>query len=639
MRELVRDFMDGHLSRRSFFQRLVAAGLTTAAASSVVRAAESGEGDEPQDAVGSSFYNQEGTGGDLLLEQVKAAGTRYIFSNPGSVEAGFFDALTDREDMQLIVGLHEGIVVPMADGYHRVTGEPAFVNVHTVAGTAQMAGQLYNAHRFGSSLVVTAGLLDQTLYSDDIGLGPPAGFSQVEAARPFTKISWEVREAASAAVAIRRAYKLASTVPGGPVYVAYSREAFENRASGRIWPGKNFMIKARPRPAADKVEALAKMLVEAKRPIVVFGDEIWRSGAQAEAVELSEQLGLATCTMWDAYSNFPTKHPQYVGGFSPHEPYPNGSADLVIQFGTRDHGKHYHAIPDKPLMGPGGRFVAVGMDTNMLGRTQAMDLAVVADVRETARDLMDAVKATVTEERLAKIREERLALVTPVVADRQAKRIEGARSHFDDSPIHPDRVGWELEQAADNNAIIVEENYTGTHDFLRFGYRPDEKLRLTKGGSLGWGVGVAIGAKMGAPDRQVILSVGDGALMYSAAGFWTMARYEVPVLTIVSNNHNYQTVREAFHRYGKKMAASGRYHGMYLGDPDIDFVGLAASQGVRGRRITEASEIADGLREGIQEVKNGRPYLLDIVVARKAGGAESTWHHKHSVRALRTTDV
>jgi benzoylformate decarboxylase len=639
MRELVRDFMDGHLTRRSFFQRLVAAGFTTAAASSMVRAAELGEGDEPQDAAGSSFYNQEGTGGDILLEQVRAAGTRYVFSNPGSLEAGFFDALTDREDVQLIVGLHEGLVVPMADGYHKVTGEPAFVNVHTAAGTAQMAGQLYNAHRLGSAMVVTAGLPDNTIYSDDVGLGPAAGFTQIETVRQFTKISWEVREAASAALAIRRAYKVASTAPGGPVYVAFSRAAFQDKAAARIWHGKNFMIKARPRPAADKVEALAKMLIEAERPLVIYGDEIWRSGAQAEAIELSELLGLATSTMWDAYSNFPTKHPQYVGSYRPHEPYPNGSADLTIQFGTRDHGRDFRTIPDKPLLAPGARYVAVGMDTNMLGRTQPMDLAVVADVRETARALIDAVKSTVTKERLAKIREQRLALVSPVVAERERKRLQTAKSRFDDNPIHPDRLGWELEQAVDKNAIIVEENYTGNHNFLTFGYRPDEKLRLTKGGSLGQGVGVAIGAKMGAPDRQVILSLGDGALMYSAAGFWTMARYEVPVLTVVSNNHNYQTVRRAYHRYGGRMAATGHYHGMYLGDPEIDFVGLAKSQGVSGRRITSASEIADGLREGIQEVKNGRPYLLDVVVARMDGGAESTWHHKHSIRALRSTDI
>ena len=89
MRELLRDYMDGQLSRRSFFERLVAVGFTATAASSVIRAAESGEIEESADGVGSSYYTQSGTGADMLCEQVKAAGTQYIFTNPGSVEAGF----------------------------------------------------------------------------------------------------------------------------------------------------------------------------------------------------------------------------------------------------------------------------------------------------------------------------------------------------------------------------------------------------------------------------------------------------------------------------------------------------------------------------------------------------------------------
>ena len=533
------------------------------------------------------------------------------------------------------MGLHEGIVIPMADGYNKVTGTPAFVNVHTVAGTAQSAGQLYNAHRYGAAMVVTAGLQDTTVYSDDVGLGPAPGFSQIETARQFTKISWEVRNAASTAVAIRRAYKVASTAPGGPVYVAFSRAAFEGSASGPIWPGENFLIDARPRPATDKVEALARMLIEASRPIILFGDEIWRSGAQAEAVELAELLGLPASTGWNAYSNFPTLHPQYVGRFSAGVEYPRGSADLVIQFGTRDPGGS--GIPDGPLLDADARFVAVGIDTNMLGRTQPMDLSIVADVGETARDLMDAVRSMVTKARLERIRDERLSQVLPAVEERKANHLTSARANFNRSPIHPDQVDWEIEQAADPNAIIVEENFTGRLDFLNFGYRPDQKLRLTKGGSLGWGVGAAIGAKVGAPDRQVILTIGDGALMYSAAGFWTMARYEVPLLTVVCNNHNYQTVRHAFHRLGGRMSDTANYHGMYLGDPEIDFVGLAASQGVRGSRVMAASEVGDALREGIRETKNGRPYLLEIVISRMGGGAESEWHHKLSVADLQAT--
>src|SRR5262245_40794070 len=169
MRELLREYLDGRLTRRGFLQRLVATGFTAAAARTIVDAADV-DAAPADDAV--RFPVMTGTGGDLLAEQVKAAGTRYVFTNPGSFEVGFFDALTDRPELQVIVGLHEGIVIPMADGYHKVTQRPAFVNVHAVAGTAQMAGQLYNSHRDGSAMVITAALIDTGIYSDDVRLAP-----------------------------------------------------------------------------------------------------------------------------------------------------------------------------------------------------------------------------------------------------------------------------------------------------------------------------------------------------------------------------------------------------------------------------------------------------------------------------------
>src|ERR1700722_17664003 len=105
-----------------------------------------------------------------MADQIKDAGIRFIFCNPGSHEAGFYDALVDRPELILIEGLHEGVVVSMADGYSRVSRQPAFVNVHAVAGTAQMSGQLYNAFFDGTPLVVTAGMVNTTAFSDDVPL-------------------------------------------------------------------------------------------------------------------------------------------------------------------------------------------------------------------------------------------------------------------------------------------------------------------------------------------------------------------------------------------------------------------------------------------------------------------------------------
>src|SRR5213079_1361882 len=162
----------------------------------------------------------------------------------------------------------------------------------------------------------------------------------------------------------------------------------------------------------------------------------------------------------------------------------------------------------------------------------------------------------------------------------------------------PDELTHIMAKTVDPNAIIVSETHSATahYDAFPFGVREDEQMFVGyTGNSLGWGIGAATGAKLAAPDRQVVCSIGDGSVMYSASGFWTQARYHIPVLTVVWNNRNYQTVRQAFYEYGGRMASSGKYAGMYLGDPDIDFVKLAASQGVVGERVEAGRDLPAAL--------------------------------------------
>lgn len=200
-----------------------------------------------------------------------------------------------------------------------------------------------------------------------------------------------------------------------------------------------------------------------------------------------------------------------------------------------------------------------------------------------------------------------------------------------------------VEQRLDPEAITVHENFS--HDassvsgvLLRYG--SGAKMRVANSGSsLGWGVGAAIGAKLGQPNRQVVLHIGDGATMFSAAGFWTMARYEVPVLTLIWNNLNYQTVRQNFAAYRGNMAQTGHYAGMYLGDPAIDFVQLARSQGVEGERATTPDDLRAALERGIAVTQEGAPYLVEVLVSPTGPGAESTWHQAFSLARCRQRKV
>ncbi len=647
MQELVRRYLDRGLSRRGFVRAMSALGFTAAAAEAVLEpliASEEAASEQAADDLSTAAAptNITGTGGDLCVAQAKAAGADYLFTNPGSFETGFFDAFTDTPGMQLIMGLHEGIVISMADGYHRVSRKPAFVNVHAAGGTAQMGGQLFNASRDGSALVITAGLSDNENFSDESVLAPRPGFDQKEIPRQFTKIAWEARKPESIPVMMRRAFKVASTEPGGPVYLAMASYALEAKnATAQILPADRFLIRARVRPDAADVEKAAKWLIQAKRPVVIVGDEVWKSGAQAHLLALSERLGLPVASSdaypnnhLEGYCNFPLQHPHYIGAFSAASEYIRKTPDLIVFIGARDVGGE--AIPRTPAIATEARVIRIGIDTNSMSRNYPTDLALVGDVREALADLAAALDSAIPQDRAKKLREERAAEVQAFCSTRSNRLAATVKANLGKPVIHADELNFAMARHLEPNSIVVSENLTGKCDSFKLGFRDDEMMWLSNTGhSLGWGLGAAIGASIASPKRPVVCSIGDGSVMYSSSAFWTMARYSVPVLTVVWNNHNYQTVRLAYSRYRGKMEQTGHYAGMHLGNPDIDFVKLAESQGVSGEKVTKGSDLEAALKRGTKAARDGKPYLVDVTISCYGGGAESTWYEKFSVAEKR----
>ncbi|HVS88253.1 MAG TPA: thiamine pyrophosphate-binding protein [Candidatus Acidoferrum sp.] len=643
MRELVSRFLNHGISRREFVRNLSALGFTASATAAILEPLEAMES-STGDLAPAAETTATGSGGELFIAQARAAGVEYLFTNPGSFEVGFFDAVVDDPQIQLIEGLHEGIVISMADGYHKVSGKPAFVNVHSIAGTAQMAGQLYNASRDGSAIVVTAGLNDNEVWSDEYGLAPRPGFDQKEINRQFTKISWEARQPASLALMLRRAFKVATTDPGGPVYLAAAHYALEQKnVSATIYPAERFLLRTRVHADPSAIEKAARLLIEAQHPVIIAGDEVWKSGAQQELLSMAEHLGLPVVRpggvlLVSAFQNFPTMHPFYLGSSEAHLRDASRATDLIFFVGARDVGGR--VVPDSPELPTTARIVRLGMDTSAFSRNYPTDVALISDVKAGLTDLFAAVDSLITKERRTAISTQRADEIRRLSAASRAGVQKQISVNFGHSPIHPDELCGVLADTLDKNAIIVSENLTGKFDSFRFGFRDDEQMHLgNSGSSLGWGIGAAIGAKLAAPDRQVVCSIGDGSVMYSASGFWTQARYRIPILTVVWNNHNYQTVRFAYHEYGGRMLKSGKYAGMYLGDPDIDFVKLAESQGVSGERVTAGSDLRAALRRGIVATRDGKPYLVEVVISRYGGGAESTWHETFDLAARRKRAV
>jgi benzoylformate decarboxylase len=566
-----------------------------------------------------------GTGGMLLLQTLKDAGVEYLFTNPGSAETGIFAALAEDGDQRLVVGKHEGLVAAMADGYHRVSGKVGVVIAHVMGGSYQLAGQLFNAQVAGSSLLVIAGDWASEL-QDFRGLAPFPGLTQAESMRPVTKearCAYQVSaNPAAITVATTRALREATTPPTGPVYLSISAELLNREGlEAQIGEAANYQIE-RPGPARPQtIEAIARRLGEAQCPILIFGDDVWREGAQAEAVRLAEALEAPVFATRQIFVNFPNRHPLYCGMY----PVPRDfgkvtglTPDLIFLVGCQG----VHGSVAEPAV------IQIGPNPVLMGRHYPLDIAAQCELRETLGNLVAAVTRVQGSERAASWARERAKVraYARLLIEREEELV---REHEHDTIVHPSVLEAQLAELLPRDTMMVQESSTARTTLLSFGHQGMGWTR-SGGGSLGFGVGGAIGAKIAVGrERPVVLHLGDGALTYSAAGFWTMARYNTAVLTIVSNNESYQIVRHNWAREvpDSKMVRDGKYPGLYLNAPATDYVALARSQGVEGETVTTLKELEPALRRGVERTTKGnRPYLIEVMVAREGVGADSTWY-------------
>ena len=261
-----------------------------------------------------------GTGGMLLLQTLKDAGVEYLFTNPGSAETGLFAAIAEDGDNRLVVGKHEGLVAAMADGYHRVSGKVGVVIAHVMGGSYQLAGQLFNAQVAGSSLLVIAGDWASEL-QDYRGLAP------VPRAEPGRV---DAPDHQGSALRLPGAHESRGHQRGHHPRAARGHHAADRArvpldqrgaaAHARGWRRRSARARSyqieRPGPArAQTVEAIARRLGEAQCPVLMFGDDVWREGAQAEAVRLAEALEAPVFASRQIFPNFPTRHPLFCGNY------------------------------------------------------------------------------------------------------------------------------------------------------------------------------------------------------------------------------------------------------------------------------------------------------------------------------------
>jgi len=548
------------------------------------------------------------SGAEAMFEVMVREGVRYVFGNPGTTELPLMDQFAARDEITYVLALHEDSALGIAAGYAEATGKPAVVNLHTNPGLAHALGNLYNAYRAGTPLVVTAGqqdtrsMLDQPLLYADM----------IELARQHTKWAWEVRTAAEIPRALQRAFTIARTPPTGPVFVSLPVNLMEERSEMELPPASQ--VDSRVRSEQKTIEGAAALLAGAKNPVIIAGDGCARSGAIAEVAKLAEAIGARVHSEpLNSLLAFPTGHPLYAGALFPNAKQTRAlleGADVILLVGATNLAPLVYT--GMPLIAPGTRLIQIDPDPREFGKNHPVEVAVLGDPRTAVEQLIEAL-LPLTGSAAVTIAQRRAA-VAKALGEARAKFAEQASPASDDAPMSPAYVARVMREAAAPDAVLVDESVTSTA-FVRtlFELNEPNTYFYAKGGSLGLGVPAAVGVKLAMPERQVLCAVGDGSALYSIQALWTAARYKLGVVFVIFNNTSYMILKGGLAAMGWESIKRGVFTGMDLTEPEIDFVKLAESMGVSARQVTRASELRGALDWALGE---DRPALLDVSILR-----------------------
>jgi benzoylformate decarboxylase len=544
----------------------------------------------------------------VLMEILRASGVRHLFGNPGTTELTFLDALPD-SGLEYVVALQEATAVAAADGYAQASGRVGVVNVHVAPGVANGLSILHNAARAKTPLVLTAGQQDTRFLMDE----PILSGDLVQLTEQFTKWSYEVRRAAEAPAALRRALKLALTPPTGPVFLSLPMDLMTEVIEDSSEPAPVFAARSRPEAAA--IERAASLLATARAPVIIAGDGVARAGALPELVALAELLGARVHgEPIFRRTSFPGDHPLWRGGLFPS---PAGvrkaldGADALLIVGATVFTWFLHA-PGEPF--PRGLpIVQIDDDAREIGRSYPVTLGIVADPLTALAELTTALgsrlDAAARAAASARAREIGRGRGEQGVRMRAAADAEGDRV-----PISPAYLMRTLAAVVPRDVILVDESATSLPYVLRYlAFATPGSFFGSKTGTLGWGMGAALGVQLASPGRTVVATIGDGSVMYAPQALWTAARYRLPVTYVVPNNASYAILKSGMLTLGLDSAKRDVYPGMDLVDPEIDYVGLARSLGVRAERVEKPGTLGDVLRACIA---HPGPALVDVVIDR-----------------------
>ena len=512
---------------------------------------------------------------EAVLRLLRALRMTTLFGNPGSTELPLFRDFP--ADFRYILGLQESIAVAMADGFAQATRNAGLVNLHSAVGVGHAMGNIFTAYKNQTPLVITAGQQARAILPFE-----PFLFSMraTELPQPYVKWSCEPARAEDVPAALARAYYMAMQPPRGPTFVSIPVDDWDRMCE----PVEPRQVSSVLRGDPVLLESIVRELAAAERPVFVVGAAVARDDAWDEVIALAERH---QARVWvsplSARNSFPEDHRLFAGFLAADRAKIVGSLtghDLILVLGAS--AFTYHVEGAGPHVPPGAKLFQLIDDPAMASWTP-VGTSVVTSLKHGVQDL----------------------LAGPAPGPRVTPQEWVRPPPLSGPPLTDAYLVQQLAALRPKGSIIVEEAPSTRgpmHDYLPILER--DTFYTCASGGLGHGLPAAVGVALARRDEKVIALLGDGSSLYAIQGLWTAAQLKLPITFIIVNNRRY----EALLQFGRHFGLT-RTIGTSLAD--LDFCGLASSQGCKAVRVERADALDGALRAALSATE---PILVEVVV-------------------------
>ncbi len=540
------------------------------------------------------------TGSVALLEILLAEKVKTIFGYPGGAIMPIYDALYDyRDKLEHILVRHEQGSIHAAQGFARTSGEVGIVFATSGPGATNLVTGLADAMIDSTPLVCITG----QVFAHLLGTDAFQETDVVNITTPVTKWNYQITDATEIPSVLAKAFYIARSGRPGPVLIDITKNAQIQKFDFEGYVPCNHIRSYRPKPIVrpEYLEAAAKLINEAKKPFIIFGQGVILGEAEKEFKAFIEKSGIPAAWTILGLSALSTDHPLNVGMLGMHGNYgPNvltNECDVLIAVGMRFDDRVTGRLDKYAKQ---AKIIHLDIDPSEIDKNVKSTVPVWGDCKETLPMLTKLVDKKTHPEWLARFED---------LKQKETETCFNKDLRPTSDTLSMGEVINLLNELTDGNAVIVSD--VGQHQMVACRYAKFNQTRsnVTSGGlgTMGFGLPAAIGAKFGAPDRDVVAIIGDGGFQMTLQELGTIMQNDVNVKIIILNNEFLGMVRQWQELFNER-----RYSFTDIQSPD--FVALAASYRIAGQRVSERDKLKDSLKQMLEH--NG-PYLLEVMVGKE----------------------